>query len=376
MNIVLFSRAIYGLHGYGGMERHCQDWILSLAELGCRIHVVTMPPSAANGLSGYPKEVTFYFVPGVPARTVIRRLTSYPQWIAEAGRLIQKLEKEIPLQAIYAHGLAVAGCGSLRTPVYHNPHGMEEFKTRGLKHLAYAPFRTLVRRAAKNAQKVIATDRSLIAEITRYLRVPESKVELLPNALRDLPQETKHASQDFVFLAAGRLEPNKGFHVLLEALSKAKLPQEWKLHIVGDGSQLQPLKDLSRSRNLQDKIEFHGAISEKEFESLFSSARLFVHPPLYEGSSIVTLQAMSYSLPVIASQTGGLPDKVIPGWNGWLFPPGDAIALASALEEACEHREQWNQMGQNGRKIIIERYLWRTVAERFLEMFAASVEQR
>jgi hypothetical protein len=63
-------------------------------------------------------------------------------------------------------------------------------------------------------------------------------------------------------------------------------------------------------------------------------ATLFVHPTLYEGSSLVTLEAMAHRRAVVASAAGGIPDKVKPGENGWLVPPGDPSALAAAISGA------------------------------------------
>ena len=60
-------------------------------------------------------------------------------------------------------------------------------------------------------------------------------------------------------------------------------------------------------------------------------ATLFVHPTLYEGSSLVTLEAMAHRRAVVATNAGGLPDKVRPGVNGWLVAPGDPAALAAAI---------------------------------------------
>lgn len=370
MNLVLFSRAIYALHGYGGMERHCHDWILSMAERDCNIHVVTMPPETGGSLSAYPQNVAFYFVPGSAARSVARRITSYAQWVGRAGKLIKQLEHDMEIRAVYAHGLAVAGCCHLQTPVYHNPHGMEEFKSSGLKHIAYKPFRALTRRGARTARKIIATDRSLIQEITHYLHVPESRVELLPNAVRHLPKEVQRQPGGPIFLAAGRLEANKGFPVLLEALSKARLPETWSLYLVGAGSQMQTLQQTAKSLGLDQKIHLIGTASDEELDSLYARAHLFVNPSLYEGSSLVTLQAMSFGLPVIASRTGGLPDKVIPGKNGWLFSPGDSTALAGLLEEACASPQDWPRLGKNAREIIAAEYLWPGIADRFLKLFA------
>src|SRR5262245_20154162 len=123
MKLAIVTRAIYGLHGYGGMERHCRDWIHAMVKQGCQVHVVTIPPHNSDSLSEYSRSVSFYFVPGVQARSALHRITSYPQWVYKAGEILHNIDRSEQLDAVYAHGLSVAGCDDLKAPVYYNPHG-------------------------------------------------------------------------------------------------------------------------------------------------------------------------------------------------------------------------------------------------------------
>ena len=374
MDLLLVTRSVYPLHGYGGMERHCYDWIHAMASRGCSIHVVTMTPTHAEALSQFAPGVLFYLIPGKPARRVLPRITSYPRWVKQAERFLVRFTAKTPVQAIYAHGLAAAACAGLNAPVYYNPHGLEEFKTGGLKRLAYARFRALSRRGAACARRVIATDRSLVPEIIRFLKVPEDRIALIPNAVRldstGSSSPLVPVSGDPLFLAAGRLEANKGFHVLLAALARTQqLPPGWKLVLAGAGSQEDRLKKLAQQEGLRGRISFAGTIGESDLKALYARADLFLNPTLFEGSSIVTLEAMNAGLPVVASNAGGLPDKIIPGRNGWLVPPGNPEALAQAIEEACARRSEWKDMGAASKKIVDEKYSWETAADRFLALF-------
>ena len=134
-----------------------------------------------------------------------------------------------------------------------------KFKTSGLKFLAYTGFRSMSQTAARKATKIIATDRSLIPEIQKYLKVHEQKVILIPNSVRmeqlaDRSQCGKIRDKfglhnaNPLFLSVGRLEFNKGFHILLKALTQTKgLPPEWRLVLAGSGSMADELR-----RNLQE----------------------------------------------------------------------------------------------------------------------------
>lgn len=373
MELLLVTRALYPIHGYGGMERHCYDWIRTLSKLGCRIHVVTMQPKEGTLLSDFPKETSFYFIPGVEARSVLKRVTSYPAWVQRVAKFLKQFTREAKLDAIYAQGLSAAACSSLDVPFYYNPHGMEEFKCSGLKYLAYSSFRNLGRSAARSSRRIIATDASLVSEIRDFFGVTDNQIALIPNAVEvsetepSTAQSTPSAPR---ILSVGRLERNKGFHVLLEALQKAKsLPPDWSAIIVGDGSERPALEAIAKKLGLAQRVTFIGSIANEQLEGLYDSSGIFVHPTLYEGSSIVTLEAMKHALPIVASKTGGLPDKVFPGKNGWLVPPGDSDALADILDQAFDEKDSWSMLGKASKQIVLERYSWDRIGQEFLKLF-------
>jgi glycosyltransferase involved in cell wall biosynthesis len=83
-----------------------------------------------------------------------------------------------------------------------------------------------------------------------------------------------------------------------------------------------------------------------------------VHPTLYEGSSLVTLEAMAHRRAIVATNAGGIPDKVKPGVNGWLVEPGDRSALAAAISGAIDAPARLAAFGQAGRRIVEEEFSW------------------
>ena len=103
------------------------------------------------------------------------------------------------------------------------------------------------------------------------------------------------------------------------------------------------------SSGLGDHLLLPGRVSDTKLHAWYEAATLFIHPTLYEGSSIVTLEAMSHHLPVVATRAGGLPDKVRPGVNGWLVEPGDTEALTTAVAQALAQRDRLAAMGAESR---------------------------
>jgi glycosyltransferase involved in cell wall biosynthesis len=112
-----------------------------------------------------------------------------------------------------------------------------------------------------------------------------------------------------------------------------------------------------------------GRLDDAALHGWYEAASVFVHPTQYEGSSIVTLEAMSHRRPVVATTAGGLPDKVRDGVTGWLVPPGDAPALARALRTAIGAGTKLATMGVAGRALVEAEFSWDRSADRMLAVF-------
>src|SRR5262249_41438506 len=95
-----------------------------------------------------------------------------------------------------------------------------------------------------------------------------------------------------------------------------------------------------------------------------------VHPTLYEGSSLVTLEAMAHARPVIATRAGGLPDKVTPGENGWLVDPDRPDQLAEAATAAMHTSPQTRAaMGRMSRVRVEQEFAWPVIASQMINLY-------
>jgi glycosyltransferase involved in cell wall biosynthesis len=276
-----------------------------------------------------------------------------------------------------------------------NPQGLEEFKVIDpLKRIAYAPFRMWVREGCRAADRVIATDEATRGEVSQLLDVPERKVVVIPNGVdlevvRGLVNRNVQArlierwpalgnnNGTLKGISVGRLEANKGFEFLLRALAFAGdgLGPGWVWVMVGDGSQRQSLEELATGLGLGERVIFAGRLDDSELHSLYALCNLFAHPTLYEGSSLVTLEAMAHALPVVASRTGGIPDKVIAGETGFLVPPGDADALARRIAWIAAHPPERAEMGRRG-EALAANFGWDSIAERTGALFRSLIAQK
>jgi len=399
------------LHGIGGLERHVYDLTRHLLGRGATVTLVTSPPRRNAGVPG-PGDAVFgherlttRFVPyrtfpfaGRRGTTILDRNTAYPLFGWRAGRLARRLVAQGGVDIVQGYGAAALGYALSRArephetvPLVFNPQGLEEFggtdPTRApLKRLAYRPLQAAVRACARAADRVVATDEVLVPVVTSHLGVPRWKAPVIPNAVdldrfaarpageaSGLQQSIGAGDGDSLLLAVGRLEANKGFHVLVDALARlARAPAlpPWRLVVIGDGPGRGVLRRQVREAGLQARVHLLGRVADETVHAWYAAATLFVHPTLYEGSSLVTLEAMAHRRAVVATAAGGIPDKVVPGVTGWLVPPGDTAALAGALRAALAGRDRLPAMGAAGRALVERRFSWDAATDRLLALYA------
>lgn len=413
LHIIVLARAVAPLHGVGGLERHVHDLVRHLLKRGARLTLITQPPrdAAVTSATLDHERLDVRFVPyrtfplaGRRGTTVIDRSSAYPVFGWRAGRMADRLVRRGGIQLVHGMGAASLGYARARladwlgtVPFVFNPHGMEEFGSTGpglgvLKRLAYAPLRKAVRVCAQAAERIVATDRALVPVVLKHLRVTEPRVSVVPNAVdleevdrltdaagaRDVRERLGLSSEDVLLLGVGRLEENKGFHHLVAALAQLAarpspaqpaLGHPWRCVLLGEGPYRGRLERDIAAAGLREAVLLPGRVTEAELHAWYAAATLFVHPTLYEGSSIVTLEAMAHRRAVVATSAGGLPDKVRPGLNGWLVAPADKTALARAIEEALVHRDRLSSMGQEGRALVEREFAWEAVVVRLLELY-------
>ena len=152
---------------------------------------------------------------------------------------------------------------------------------------------------------------------------------------------------DPTFLYLGRLKRYKGIDLLLVALRK--LLNEGihaRVVIAGRGECEDSLRQLARTLELGDRVDFAGFVTEQEKRDLFRRAWANVFPSPKEGWGITNLEAAGCGTPTIASDSPGLRESVRDGITGLLVPHGDAPALAAAMARLATDRDLAAQLGR------------------------------
>ncbi len=167
------------------------------------------------------------------------------------------------------------------------------------------------------------------------------------------PGETIEPHEHPTVLFVGRLAEEKHVDVLIDAV--AKTPDHLRVHleIVGGGEVKPALQAQAARLGISDRVVFRGLIDDDELRLSYIRAAVFCQPGTAELQSLVTLEAMSASTPVLLADAMALPHLVSDGENGYLFPPGDSDELGRRITQILElSREDRQEMGAASRELV------------------------
>jgi glycosyltransferase involved in cell wall biosynthesis len=262
-----------------------------------------------------------------------------PAFLLAFGRAARRAARDADL--VHAHWLP-AGAVAMSTgqPFVVQLHGSDVELAKRVPWLA--------RRVLRRAEAVVCVS-SALAEDARLLGSRE--VVVIPNGVEPPPEVGEEAHPPEV-LYAGRLSREKG------VLDLVRAAQGMKLVVAGDG----PLRaQVPQAR---------GFLPRDELARLYSRAAVVACPSHREGFGVACLEAMAHGRPVVAGAVGGLLDLVADGETGILVPPGDVVALRSALERLLGDRELRQRLGAAGRRRAAKEFSWDRVTRETVELYA------
>lgn len=175
------------------------------------------------------------------------------------------------------------------------------------------------------------------------------RIEIIPNIISEpkiFEKEERTSNTLLSFLFLGFVDKRKGIWLLLETLKdhKDEIKNKAVFKIGGNG-ETQKLQQLINEYGLTDIVEFQGWVSGDKKQHLLANADVYLLPSYNEGLPISILEAMSYSLPILSTNVGGIPE-VVSDENGKIIEPGNKKELWKAIEFFIKaNKEQFNQMG-------------------------------
>lgn len=182
---------------------------------------------------------------------------------------------------------------------------------------------------------------------------------VLPNAVEKVMFRPEVEEGKMIFLFMGRIGERKGIYDLVKAAALLKIhyEEQFEVWIGGDGN-TQTLRYLIESNGLQGSIFLKGWVTGNAKEELYRKATVFVLPSYNEGLPVSVLEAMSYGMPVIATNVGGIPELVKDGESGQLIVAGDIAALRNAMERFIRDRRLVGDMGRAAEATIQQSFVF------------------
>ncbi len=308
-----------------------------------------------------------------------------------------RLEAGLTYDVVHSH-YWLSGCGAMvlqrewNLPMVHMFHTLGALKNnvaRNQDEREPSLRITNERRIVAQADRLIAANPAESRDLQAFYGADPARISVIPcgvdvNLFRPLPRGEARALLNLppdakIVLFVGRLEPIKGVDILLDALSHLTCDgcQGIALIVGGnlDGDEAARLLAIRDDLGLRDNVRFLGAQEQRTLPYFYAAADICVVPSFYESFGMVAIEAMACGLPVIASRAGGLQFTIEHETNGLLVPPGDSIALASALQRLLVDDALRSKMSGAGVRMA-SAYSWQRVAENIVGVYGAVEKER
>jgi glycosyltransferase involved in cell wall biosynthesis len=285
-----------------------------------------------------------------------------------------RARREFQPDLVHAHwwfpnGLAatwVARMGHI--PLVTTLHGTDVRMARNIP-MSRPAFRHVMQHSAA----VTAVSRWLSEEARGIVSMKPPLVAPMPVAT-ELFDAATNVPRSRRLLFVGRLMPQKGIDLLIDAL--AALPADVGLDVVGDGPDREALEAKAAAAGVGARVHFHGAVKQFELPAFYQRALALVVPSTEEGLGLVAVEAQLCETPVIAFDSGGLPDVVQHDRTGVLVRERSAGALAAAVQSLLARDDQGAALGAAGRLHALATFAPESVAKRYADIYRSVVEQQ
>ncbi len=315
------------------------------------------------------------------------------------------------IDVVHTHTWYVSMAGYLAKKLYGVPfvlttHSLEPLRAWKSEQLGsgYAMSSWMERTASLDADAIVAVSQGTKADILRaYPGVDPNRIHVIYNGI-DLAEyqktgDTAALKEDGVDLArpyvlfVGRITRQKGVTHLVDAIRS--MPPETQVVLCAGAPDTPEIaaelrEKVERARRDHPHIVWiEKMVTRQETIQLYSHARVFCCPSVYEPFGIINLEAMACRAPVVASATGGIKEVVADGETGYLVPfdqdpvtsfPREperfARDLAERITQLLGDQEKCRQFGDAGRRRVEETFSWTAIAHQTIELYQSLIERR
>ncbi len=355
----------------GGVGRHIRDLIDGLGARGYEVILCSpaIPPGTGRPVSHIHLDLRRAVAPGADSMALAR---------------FARIARDVRADVIHAHSSkagAIARLAKLaypRVPVLYTPHGyaFAGYFSRPAERLAYRAVERVLAPIASRVVCVCEAEARLARAIGPPSRVRVNHNGIGPPGAGTVDSRVAELSgRGPVIGAVSLLRSGKGLETLIAAVPRvvASHPQA-QVAIVGEGPDLDRLEAQARALGVGHAVRFLGASAEPL--GALRGFDLFVHPSWAEAFPYVVLEAMSLSLPIVASDVGGIGEAVIDGESGVLIPPRDERMLARALIELLDQPSEAARLAESALRRVSREFTRERMIDRLSDLYEETVSER
>lgn len=225
-------------------------------------------------------------------------------------------------------------------------------------------YKNLIPKIAKNSRHILTVSQFSKHEISNFYKIKKEKISVIHNAASVIFKQQKKESKENYILGVSSLNYQKNFHSLVKAFNQIN-DKKIKLYLVGginkSFASVELLNDIAQNKN----IVFKGRVSDEELIRLYSNAKIFVYPSLYEGFGIPPLEAQACACPVICSNVASLPEV---GKESVLYCDPHSVAdIQEKIESLLKDENMQKKIMEKGLENV-KRFDWRKSAKKLIEL--------
>lgn len=362
----------------GGVETHVFRLSQELRKLGVEVRVLTTDLYSTSPLVRFDqKSDDEEFVTRIKGY----RALPLPQGlgVVAPGMLGQIRETSIVHVHSYGHFPTYLAryCQAARLPVVATTHS-----DAGRPSIKKSLFDSIIPLASiKSAQRIIAISNHE-SEVLIKRGIPPDRIVVIPNGI-DADEfaiiSPSGKSKSKILMYAGRIDiDQKGLDLLIEAF--ARLLKDYPdLELVLTGPDWNGstgiLSQLAMKLGISEKVHFTGFLKRPEYVERLKSAGIFILPSRFEPFGIVLLEAMAAGVPVVAANTGAVPEILEGGKLGLIFQPGNVDSLTNQLRNILSNESAAKDRAEEARRSL-HRYSWQKIAQDTLHTYEEVLSSR
>ena len=375
----------------GGIARHVAELYPEIVNLGYEVHLITVEFGSA------PK---YEIVEGIHLyRCPVAHGNDFLHWVVNMnesmGNLGGKLlDKHRDFHLIHAHDWLVGDAAislknTFKLPLVATIHATEYGRHNGIHTAKQQYIYGKEKLLAHEAWRIIVCSQYMRQEIQRVFSSPTDKIDVIYNGIRP---EKKYHDQKFdrvkfrryfandkekIVYYVGRMTYEKGIYVLLNAAPKILWEMEGnvKFVIIGGGN-TSHLKQQAANLGIWEQCYFTGFMSDDDLDKFQTIADCAVFPSLYEPFGIVALESFAARVPVVVSDTGGLPEVVQHNYTGIVTRANDDNSLTWGILEVLHSDAHSQYLVKNAYKSLAERFSWDDLAKQTVLVYSQVIHER